>query len=221
MTLLKTVASILLLCLAVPAARAAAPAAPVLLMGDSLSSAHRIPAEAGWVHLLDLRLKATDPSAPALINASRAGKTMAEAIQEMPALLARFHPQAVILALGGNDAFLGASDDQLRGDLNRLIDTAREAGARVAVLGFEIPPKLDQNHCGARLRAVYAQVARDRHVVLLPSLMAGVSDKPALLLDDGVHPSVAAQALVLDNAWDTLRPFVLEGGKGQKGHVVD
>ncbi|WP_426700540.1 GDSL-type esterase/lipase family protein [Rhodanobacter sp. Col0626] len=211
MNLFKTVASTLLLCLALPAgAFAMTPARPVLLLGDSLSSAHRIPTESGWVHLLDRRLKATDPSAPALVNASRAGKTLADGIAELPTLLARYHPQAVILELGGNDAYLGASDAQLRQNLDRLIDTARKAGARVAVLGFELPPKLDHDHCGSRLRAVYAQVAQDRHVVFLPSLMAGISDKPALLLDDGVHPAVAAQHQIVDNVWSTLRPFVLD-----------
>jgi acyl-CoA thioesterase-1 len=116
----------------------------------------------------------------------------------------------VIFELGGNDAFLGASTAQLRHDLTRLIDLARGAGAKVAVLGFELPPKLDHDQCAARLRGVYRQVAHDKHVVLLPSLMAGISNKPALLLDDGVHPTAAAQALVLDNAWSTLKPLLLD-----------
>ena len=39
--------------------------------------------------------------------------------------------------------------------------------------------------------------------------MAGVSDKPALLLDDGVHPTVFAQLRMLDNAWPALRPLLI------------
>lgn len=60
---------------------------------------------------------------------------------------------------------------------------------------------------------MYRQVARDKHVVLLPSLMAGVSDHPALLLDDGVHPTAAAGQRVLDNAWGVLKPFLLEAAR--------
>jgi len=212
MKLFKTALSALLLCIAMPAATAlaATPTRTVLLVGDSLSSAHRVPVESGWVSRLERRLQTTTAAPPAIVNASRDGKTMADALAELPDLLARNHPQAVILELGGNDAILGASETQLRQDLSRLIDMAHGAGARVAVLGFEIPPKLDHDQCAARLRGVYRQVAHDKHVVLLPSLMAGVSDKPALLLDDGVHPTAAAQALVLENAWRTLKPFLLD-----------
>lgn len=212
MHLLKTAMCALLLCLAVPAATLAAdPTRTVLLVGDSLSSAHRIPVDSGWVSLLRARLRAASATPPVIINASRAGKSMADATGELPGLLAQHHPQVVILELGGNDAFLGASEERLQSDLTRLVDMAHAAGARVAVLGFELPPRLDQGDRSTRLRNAYRHVARDRKVVvLLPSLMAGISDRPALLLDDGVHPSAAAQPLVLENAWGTLKPLLLD-----------
>lgn len=203
-------AALLVALLPATMALAAAPPRTVLLLGDSLSSAHRIPVESGWVHRLQDRLTLASATPPVLINASRAGKSMTDALAELPGLLAKHHPDAVILELGGNDAFLGASEMQLHRDLSRLIDLARNAGARVAVLGFEIPPRLDRDHCGARLSAVYRRVAGEKNVVLLPSLMAGVSDHPSLLLDDGVHPTAAAGARVLENAWGTLKPFLLD-----------
>lgn len=209
---LKSALLALLLCIVAPATPLLAADTPqtVLLVGDSLSSAHRIPAEAGWVSLLQARLRKASATPPVIVNASRAGKSLADAIGELPALLARHHPEAVIFELGGNDVFLGASEEQLHRDLTRLVDMARAAGARVAVLGFELPPRLDQRGRGARLRNAYRDVARERNLLLLPSLMAGISDQPALLLDDGVHPSAAAQELVLDNAWGTLKPFLLD-----------
>ncbi len=182
----------------------------VLLIGDSLSSAHRIPMEAGWVSLLQARLDATDPQAPLVINASFGGKTVADALKEMPDLLSRHRPSRVIVELGANDAILGTSEQDLSARLTRLIDMAKASGAQVALLGFEVPPKLDGKHVSGMLRGVYARVARDEHIPLVPSLMAGVSDHPALLLDDGVHPNVAAQKRVLDNAWSTLQPLLLK-----------
>ena len=91
----------------------------------------------------------------------------------------------------------------------RLIDMAQASGAKVAVLGFRIPPKLDKDHCADMLAGVYQRIQHDKQIVLLPSLMAGISDQPALLLDDGVHPGVDAQKLLLDNTWATLRPLLL------------
>lgn len=93
--------------------------------------------------------------------------------------------------------------------MTRLIDMAQASGARVVLLGFEIPAKLDKDHCADMLRQVYARVALEEHVTLVPSLMAGISDKPALLLDDGVHPTAVAQTRMLDNAWPVLRPLLI------------
>lgn len=190
-------------------AAATPPTRTVLLVGDSLSSAHRIPAEAGWVNLLQQRVSAASTTAPKIINASRGGKTLTDALKELPGLIAAHHPRLVILELGANDAILGASRQQLETDMTHLINMAQASGAKVAVLGFRIPPKLDKDHCADMLAGVYQRIQHDKQIVLLPSLMAGISDQPALLLDDGVHPGVDAQKLLLDNTWATLRPLLL------------
>lgn len=180
----------------------------VLLVGDSLSSAHRIPTEAGWVNLLQQRINAASTEAPEIINASRGGKTLTDAMKELPSLIAAHHPRLVILELGANDAIPGASRQDIERNLASLIDLAQASGAKVAVLGFRIPPKLDKDRCADMLDKVYQRIQRDKHVVLMPSLMAGISNRPALLLDDGVHPGVEAQKLMLANAWPTLRPLL-------------
>ena len=74
-------------------------------------------------------------------------------------------------------------------------------------LGFEVPRRRHEQ-CHQHLRAAYVKPRRPQ-VSLLPSLLAGISNDPALLLDDGIHPNAAAQARVLDNAWPTLRPLLL------------
>lgn len=161
------------------------------------------------MNLLQQRVDHATTTPPSIVNASRGGKTMDDALKELPALITAHHPRLIILELGANDAILGANRQTLEQHMTQLIDLAQASGAKVAVLGFEIPPKLDKDHCADTLRQVYARVAKDQHVTLLPSLMAGISDKPALLLDDGVHPTAVAQVRMLDNAWPTLRPLLI------------
>lgn len=192
-----------------PATGVPVPSRTVLLVGDSLSSAHRIPAEAGWVNLLQQRVAQATATPPSIVNISRGGKTMADALKELPGLIATHHPRLIILELGANDAILGASQQTLEQDMTALIDLAQASGAKVVMLGFEIPAKLDKDHAADTLRNVYARVTQEEHVPLLPSLMSGISDQPALLLDDGVHPTAAAQMRMLDNAWPVLRPLLL------------
>lgn len=183
---------------------------PVLVVGDSLSSAHRVPVESGWVALLQKRTDKSIDHPPLVINASRGGNTLTDALEELPTLIAAHHPRWVVQEPGANDAILGATRQTIEHNLSQLIDEANAAGAKVAVLGFEIPPKLDHNHGADMLRQLYKRIQQNKHVVLLPALMAGISDNPALLLDDGVHPTAIAQVRMLDNAWPALHPWLVD-----------
>jgi len=181
----------------------------VLIVGDSLSSAHRMEPSQGWVSLLQARIATETKQPPAIVNASRGGKTLSAALEELPALLTAHHPDVVVLELGGNDAILGAKRDAIERDLSRLIELSRAQGAKVAILGFVVPPAFDKDGSADLLREAYANVAGTLDVALVPSLLGEISATPALLQDDGIHPNAAAQPRVLGNAWPTLRPLLL------------
>ena len=190
----------------------------VLIVGDSLSSAHRMEPSQGWVSLLQAKLATETDTPPAIVNASRGGKTLTNALEELPALLTAHHPDVVVLELGGNDAILGAKRDAIERDLSRLIELSRAQGARVAILGFAVPPAFDKDGSADLLRDAYVTVAKTQAIALLPSLLGDISTTPALLQDDGIHPNAAAQPRVLENAWPTLRPLLL--GDAQDGATV-
>src|SRR5580692_11978142 len=59
---------------ALHAAPAKTAAKTVIVLGDSLSAAHNIPVEAGWVHLLEVRLNDMEPGWT-VVNASISGET--------------------------------------------------------------------------------------------------------------------------------------------------
>ena len=181
----------------------------VLIVGDSLSSAHRMEPSQGWVSLLQARLAAETNTPPAIVNASRGGKTLTNALEELPGLLTSHHPDVVVLELGGNDAILGAKRDAIERDLTKLIELSRAQGAKVAILGFEVPPAFDKDGAANLLRDAYVTVAKTQDIPLLPSLLGEISATPALLQDDGIHPHAAAHPRLLDHAWPTLRPLLL------------
>ena len=60
----------------------------VLVLGDSLSAAHNIPVESGWVSLLDARLGKMVPKWTA-INASISGETSLSGRNRLAALLGK------------------------------------------------------------------------------------------------------------------------------------
>lgn len=181
--------------------------AAVLVVGDSLSAAHNIPAASGWVNLLQQRVKQKITPPPAIINASISGETTAGALTRLPGLLEKHRPSVVVIELGGNDALRGLTPAQLRGNLEKMIVASQKAGAKVLLLGIDVPPNYGPAY-RQRLRQTYAELARQYEVPLLPFLLEGVALKPNLMQADGLHPTAAAQPQVLDNVWPLLKPLL-------------
>jgi len=181
--------------------------AAVLVVGDSLSAAHNIPAASGWVNLLQQRVKQQIKPPPAIINASISGETTAGALTRLPGLLEKHRPSVVVIELGGNDALRGLTPAQLRGNLEKMIVASQKAGAKVLLLGIDVPPNYGPAY-RQRLKQTYAELASQYKVPLLPFLLEGVALKPHLMQADGLHPTAAAQPQVLDNVWPLLKPLL-------------
>jgi acyl-CoA thioesterase-1 len=184
----------------------AAPAKSVLVLGDSLSAAHNIAAEQGWVHLLEVRLGQMEPGWTA-INASISGETSLSGRNRLPALLAKYRPGVVVIELGANDGLRGLPLAALRENLAAMIAAARQSGAKVLLLGIELPVNYGPQYRDG-LRAVYAGLAGEQRVGLVPFLLDGVALDPKLMQDDGLHPTAAGEPKVLDNVWAALRPLL-------------
>lgn len=199
-------------CNALLVAMALAAPVKVLVLGDSLSAAHNIPPSAGWVALLQARLREPDRlrpgmPAPEVINASISGETSAGGLARLPELLARHRPQIVVLELGGNDGLRGQPPAQLAANLEAMIGLSRAAGAQVLLLGIDLPSNYG-NAYRERIRRVYQDLAQRLNVPLVPFLLDGIALDPARMQADGIHPTADAQPAVLDNVWPLLREML-------------
>lgn len=188
------------------AAPAKTAAKTVIVLGDSLSAAHNIPVEAGWVHLLEVRLNDMEPGWT-VINASISGETSLSGRNRLPSLLAQSHPRVVVIELGANDGLQGLPLPNLRDNLAAMVDAAQRAGAKVLLLGIEMPVNYGPQYRDG-LRAIYADLSREKHTALVPFLLAGVALNPDLMQEDGLHPIAAGEPIVLNTVWPQLEPLL-------------
>jgi acyl-CoA thioesterase I len=178
----------------------------VIVLGDSLSAAHNIPVEAGWVHLLEVRLNDMEPGWT-VINASISGETSLSGRNRLPGLLVQYHPRIVVIELGANDGLQGLPLPSLRDNLTAMVDAAQRAGARVLLLGIEMPVNYGPQYRDG-LRAVYTDLSRAKRTALVPFLLAGVALNPDLMQEDGLHPIAAGEPIVLNTVWPQLEPLL-------------
>jgi acyl-CoA thioesterase I len=194
--------------------RAAAPAATrkpplVLVVGDSLSAEYGLARGSGWVALLEKRL-AQQKLAATVVNASISGDTTSGGRTRLAALLAQHRPTHVVLELGGNDALRGLPLSMTQDNLREMVRAAKTAGARVLVVGMQVPPNYGRQYA-QDFAALFARVAQAEGASLVPFLLAGVADGPqadSLFQPDRIHPNAAAHPRILDNVWPVLAPLL-------------
>jgi len=178
----------------------------VLIVGDSISAGFGMDTRQGWVSLLQQRLQ-KDGYPDKVINASITGDTSANAAARLAPLLAEHTPELVVLELGGNDGLRGLQPTQLQQNLASMIDRSRAAGAKVLLLGMQLPPNYGVRYTQA-FAQVYGDLASEKKVPLVPFFLEGVGGVENMMQADGVHPTAGAQGRLLENVWPTLKPLL-------------
>jgi acyl-CoA thioesterase-1 len=179
----------------------------ILVFGDSISAGYGLArVEQGWVEMLRAKLK-DEGYGYQVVNASVSGETTAGGLARLPRALALHHPQIVIIELGGNDGLRALPVDQMRANLAKMVDLSVGMGARVLLLGIRIPPNYGPEFT-EKFRSIFADVAKDRKVPLVPFLLTDIALSPNLMQADGVHPNELGQPQLLANVWPTLKPIL-------------
>ena len=197
--------SISLFCLLIPIATAIHANPVILVMGDSLSAEYGLPKGSGWVKLLEGQLQ--KQSSPwTVFNASISGETTSGGLARLPALLESKKPGMVLLELGANDALRGLSIEQTQNNLRRMIVLSKKTGAKVLLLGMQIPPNYGQQYT-KQFKELYSTLAVQEGLELLPFFLNGVAANKELFQADNIHPNVAAQAILFKNVWGAMAPY--------------
>ena len=174
----------------------------VLVMGDSLSAAHGLRAEQGWVALADAK-----SDRYAFHNASISGETTAGGRSRIAAQLARVQPHIVVIELGANDGLRGLPLTQMGANLGWMIGASRAAGARVLLLGMRLPPNMGRY--ADDFHRTYVLISQRLDVALLPFFLEPLGTERKWFQADNLHPGAAAQPLLAAQvlkALDALPP---------------
>jgi acyl-CoA thioesterase I len=158
------------------------------------------------VALLEERLKREHPDY-IVVNASISGDTSGGGRARLKALLERHRSAVMILALGGNDGLRGLPPAQIRANLSAMIQDAQAQGARVLLLGVKMPPNYGEDYTKG-FEAIFRDVAKTHRTALVPFLLEDFAEKPEFFQPDRIHPTEAAQPLMLERVWPALKPLL-------------
>ena len=176
----------------------------ILVFGDSLSAGYGIPREAAWPNLLQAKLQVTDPHYK-VINASISGETTSGGLQRLPATLKEHRPSIVIIELGANDGLRGTPLEVTEKSLNGLIQLSTAAGAKVLLLGMQLPPNYGVEYT-KRFKSIYPKLAQRHRIALVPFILQGIEADQ--FQADNLHPIADAQPKILQTVLQMLKPML-------------
>jgi acyl-CoA thioesterase-1 len=181
-------------------------AATVLVFGDSLSAGFGLRIEEAWPSLLQKRI-AGEGFKQTVVNASVSGETTAGGRTRLPAALAQHKPVAVVIELGANDGLRGLPIAAMRDNLDAMTRMATEAGAKVVIVGMQLPPNYGPDYT-KKFADSFPEVASKNKAALVPFLLEGFADRSNWFQADGLHPVAAAQPTIVETIWKGLKPVL-------------
>ena len=177
----------------------------LLGMGDSLSAGYGLAdPDHGWVGLMEEKMRKEGflSASQGVVNASVSGETSAGGLERLPDLLEEHQPKVVVIELGANDALRRQSMQTLSSNLTQMIQLSRKQGARVVLVGMDLPGLVGMIG-GGKLEDTIEEVADQLDVPVVPFPMSDLMDD-GLMQDDRLHPTAAGQPLIQD----TIEPAV-------------
>jgi acyl-CoA thioesterase-1 len=183
----------------------------LLMLGDSITAAYGLARDQGLPARLEAALRAKGRQVT-VIDAGVSGDTTAGGRSRLDWALAD-RPDAVIVALGGNDGLRGVDPRSTRANLKAVLGTLKARNLPTMLAGMLAPPNLGGDY-GRDFAAVFQDLARENpDVVFYPFLLDGVAGEAALNQPDRIHPNpqgveeiVRRMTPVVETLLDKVRP---------------
>lgn len=183
-----------------------AQAQTLLVLGDSLSAGYQMQVEQSWPALLNQKWL-EEGGKHTLLNASISGETTQGALARLPSLLKEHKPDWLLIELGGNDGLRGFAPTITRQNLASMIALAKEQQTSVVLTQIQLPRNYGARYL-RQFEQIFPELAEINDLPLLPFFMDDIALRPELMMNDGIHPTPAAQPQIRDKVARFMEPLL-------------
>jgi acyl-CoA thioesterase-1 len=177
----------------------------IVAFGDSLTAGLGVAAEDAYPAQLQRRLD-SEGFRYRVINAGVSGDTTAGGLRRVEWVL-KSRPEIVILELGANDGLRGLKLEETKTNLERIIQRCREASVVVVLAGMKLPPNYGLEYTTG-FESMYAALAKQYGLTLIPFFLEGVAGSTSLNQADGIHPTREGYRIIAERVSQTVKPLL-------------
>jgi len=175
-------------------ANAAEQPVKIVVLGDSISAGHGLPADAALPARLAAALKAKG-DAVTVVNAGVSGDTASGGFGRLDWSVPA-GTDAVILELGANDALRGIDPKLTEKALDGILNRLDQRHISVLLAGMKAPRNMGPDYV-RQFDAIYPALASTHRVVFYPFILDGVATDSKLNQGDGIHPNAAGVDVIV------------------------
>ena len=177
----------------------------ILMLGDSITAGYGLASEQALPIQLE---KALNNSEVRIINGGVSGDTTAGGLARLDWLLAD-QPNAVIIALGGNDTLRGINPEASQKNLAAILKTLQQQEIPALLAGMQAPRNLGAEYT-RRFDAIFPALAQEFDVLFYPFLLEGIATIPDLNQPDGIHPNENGVARIVAGLVPMVRELIAQ-----------
>jgi len=186
-------------------ARAAEHPVNIVALGDSLTAGYGLAANDAFPAQLQRALIAKG-LAVNVVNAGVSGDTAAGGLARLDWSVPD-GTDAVILELGANDALRGFDPAITRKALDTMLRRFQARKISVLLCGMVAPPNLGVEY-GRAFNSIYPDLATQTGAILYPFFLTGVAANPKLNQSDGLHPTAAGVAVIVERIMPDVEQLI-------------
>lgn len=178
----------------------------ILALGDSLTAGYGLDdPDKAFPAQLESRLKSNGYDVKVL-QAGVSGDTTMGGRSRLEWSLAD-NPDAVIVALGGNDALRAVDPAVTADNIDFIVRRIQDEGMPVLIAGMLAPPNLGRDYSD-RFNAIFSDVAKATGALLYPFFLDGVAAEPELNQDDGIHPTAEGIEVIVSRIMPSVEKLI-------------
>ena len=179
----------------------------IIAFGDSLTAGYLLPPTAAFPAQLQVALAAKGYKVE-IVNAGVSGDTTSGGLDRIEWTL-QVPADGIILELGANDALRGTDPKIPRENLDKILAVLKSRGLEVLMAGMRAPQNWGPDYVKA-FDAIFPELAAKHAVSLYPFFLDGVALDPALVMQDGLHPTEQGVAEIVRRILPHAEAMVLK-----------
>ena len=177
----------------------------VLLFGDSLMSGYGLPEEDHLSVILEKSLKSEGYEIQ-VFNGSVSGDTSLDGLDRIEDELLDESYDLIIIGLGANDMLRRVNPNQIKQNLDKIINIILDNNIKVILAGMVASPTNGLNY-KKKFDKIYPDLSKKFELELIPFLLKGVALNPKFNQDDGLHPNEKGVLIIAETIKRSITNF--------------